>query len=75
MGYPYPNFCLRAFWGPIIGLWEFGVGLQVFRLMGLGRFGAWIGGLLGFGVPYFNTFFVKRNHYEINVYTFFSLVT
>ena len=25
---------------------------------------------LGFGVPYFNTFFLKRNPYEIKVYTF-----
>ena len=29
---------------------------------------------LGFGIPYFNIFF-KWNHYEIQVYTFFSLVT
>ena len=27
------------------------------------------------GVPYFNTFFLKGNPYEIKVYTFFSLVT
>ena len=31
--------------------------------------------MLGFGVPYFDTFFLKGNHYEIKVYTFFSLVT
>ena len=30
---------------------------------------------LGFGVPYFNTFFLKKNPYEKKVYTFFSLVT
>ena len=30
---------------------------------------------LGFGVPYFKTFFFKGNHYEIQVYAFFSLVT
>ena len=29
---------------------------------------------LGFGVPYFNTFFLMK-HYEIEVYSFFSLVT
>ena len=31
-------------------------------------------GFLGFGVPYFNTFFLKGNHYE-KKYTFCSLVT
>ena len=30
---------------------------------------------LGFGVPYFDTFFLKGNHYEKKVYTFLSLVT
>ena len=31
--------------------------------------------ILGFGVPYFNTFFLKEPLYEIKVYTFCSLVT
>ena len=40
-----------------------------------GRLDSVEGVFLGFGVPYFNTFFLKGNHYEIEVYTFFSLVT
>ena len=39
------------------------------------RDGYRVGSKLGFGVPYFNTFFLKGNRYEIKVYTFFSLVT
>ena len=31
--------------------------------------------ILGFGVPYLNIVFSERNHYEIKVYTFFSMVT
>ena len=38
-----------------------------------------MGGLLGSGIPYLNTFLgvqvPLRTHYEIKVYTFFSLVT
>ena len=48
-------------WG-VCGVLATGVGKGNFRV-------------LGFGVPYFNTFCLKGNHYEIKVYTFFPLVT